>query len=82
MYMRDFGNWHHKKFFPNKGFFRAPFAKKCDMIFRGSVTLTPRKEKSHGSCQEAGLEEDHQERREDQGQEGQVSLRHGQSQRI
>ena len=38
-------------------------------------SLTPRKEVTHGSCKEAGLEEDHQERgQEARGQEGQVSL--------
>jgi hypothetical protein len=51
------------------------------MLSGGSVTLTQRKESPHGSCQESGLEEDHQERSEDQGQEGQVSPSHGQSQR-
>jgi hypothetical protein len=50
---------------------------KYDMIFHGSVSLTQRKELSHGNCQEAGLEEDHQERREDQSEEGQVSPSHG-----
>ena len=38
-------------------------------------SLTPRKEVTHGSCKEAGLEEDHQERgQEARGQEGQVTF--------